>query len=372
MKILHVVVDSPYIATAIREFEAVAPGLNEFVLIESGPATNFEQSNLVRAVTLRQFRYEVERLDVRGVIFHSLAPHRRALLRHIPNRIKVVWIGWGYDYYNDLLSGLYPKGLVQPKTQALVQQIPKQFWGKVQSLIRPARALYDRYRIKELCRIDVFCSGIDVEYQLIRAANPWFKPESFFWSYLTFEDDLMLTIEVGDEEKVDLLAGNSASPSNNHVELFESIARHIDLTGRQVFVPLSYGDPRYRDLVIGMGEKILGTHFKPLTEFIPPAEYNRLVGSCGFMLMNQLRQQAVGNLCLAARAGSKIFLDPRNPLFSWFTNRGITIGDVNRPDTIPLTAEQRRAGQAVIEFHWSRQQQRERTRSLVGRIVSGE
>jgi len=373
-KILHVVVNFSLTDRGIREFEAVAPGINEFVRVGASLNSQFPLPDCVRTVTPRQFRSEVRRAEVAGVVFHSLPPHHRRLLRDIPPGKVVVWIGWGFDYYDDLLRDRYPDGLVLPGTRALVRQPA---WRnpaeKVRNLAHRFKSVCTGHDVGLLRRVDVFCPVLDREYELVRGVHPWFGAEYMTWNYLTLEDDMPFDPTEGEESQgLDLLAGNSASPTNNHVELFEAIARHVDLVGRRVYVPLGYGDPRYRDLVIAAGERQLGSHFVPLTEYLPYPEYVRLVSSCGFVLMYHLRQQALGNLFLAALSGARIFLERRNPLAAWLEQRGVDIGDVSCPDTKPATSQQRSASRAAIITHWQRTTQRERTARLVRRLLGAE
>lgn len=373
-KILHVVVSFSLTERGIREFEAVAPGVNEFVCIGTPFSGPFQLPDCVRQVTPRQFLREVRRAEVSGVVFHSMPPHHRPLLRDIPAGKVVVWIGWGFDYYDDLLRNRYPHGLVLPGTRALMRQGAWRNLGETaRHVVRRVKAVCSGNDVGLLKRIDVFCPVLDREYQLVRAANPWFQAEYMTWNYLTLEDDMPpLSPDGGETQGGDLLAGNSASATNNHVELFDAIARQIDLTGRRVYVPLGYGDPRYRDLVLAAGERQLGPHFVPLTDYLPYPDYVRLVSSCGFVLMYHLRQQALGNLFIAALHGARIFLERRNPLWDWLEDRGVEIGDVSCPDTRPATPRQRIASRAAIITHWQRTTQRERTARLVRRLLGGE
>lgn len=373
-KILHVVVNFSLTDRGIREFEAVAPGINEFVRIATPLDSQFPLPDCVRTITPRHFRREVRRAEIRGVVFHSLPPHHRRLLRDIPEGKVVVWIGWGFDYYDDLLRARYPDGMVLPGTRALVRQPGWRNPGAMERrLAQWIKTVCTGNDIRRLQRIDVFSPVLDREFELVRAANPWFGAEYMTWNYLTLEDDMPFDLpEVAETPGVDLLAGNSASPTNNHVELFEAIARHVDLAGRRVYVPLGYGDPRYRDRVLAAGERQLGPHFVPLTDFLPYPEYVRLVSSCGFVLMYHLRQQALGNLFIAALSGARIFLDRRNPLWNWLEQRGVDIGDVSCPDTTPATPRQRSANRAAIIDHWQRATQRERTARLVQRLLGTE
>ena len=66
--------------------------------------------------------------------------------------------------------------------------------------------------------------------------------------------------------------GNSATPTNNHIEAIDWLAQ-MELGARRVIVPLSYGSDEYRDMVCAYGKKRLGDTFQPVTDFMPFDEY---------------------------------------------------------------------------------------------------
>lgn len=369
MKIIHVLVDDKFIDMAIREFETVAPGLHEYVMINTPSPFRFVNCGSIRTLTEENFLFEVHRADVAAVMFHSLPPSRYKLLEHIPVDKKVFWFGWGYDYY-PLLKKEFPEGLLLRKTAKAVQaNVSKLFYRmmkknvkKTLQLVRLISKPVDSLALK---RIDYFSPVLDVESQLVRLHNPWFTANYIAWNYGTVEDDFYLPNIIYGQTGKNFLVGNSAWETNNHFEIIDAIKGKVDLSGREVIVPLSYGDNEYRDKVMKYGQQSLGNSFVPLVGFMPYDQYIQKLSTCGFVAMNHIRQQALGNICICILLGAKIFLHTRNPLYHWLKTKGVIVGNVKYPDTQPLTDVERDLNIQVIRSHWGRDAQREKTLRVV-------
>lgn len=364
---------------ALREFEAVAPGRNKAVILGKPRALRFVKSKGVTFLSIWQARKLVRSDECSAVIFHSLCPSFRPVLQSMPQNKTAIWLGWGYDYYNSLLSRAYPEGLYLEATKSLLELAPKP-----NSLRRLAR--YTKKAAKQILgqfvssrpelleRIDYFSPVIEKEYQIAFELNPWFKARYICWNYGTVEDDF--SVGLGDEvgPGKDILVGNSATPENNHLEIFEALDRDYDTYGRKIIAPLSYGDIWYRDQVIRHGHRLFGDRFVPLTGFLPNEEYIRLLDACGHVFMNHLRQQALGNICIMMLKGAKIYLNVANPLYGWFLEKGASIDAVGRGSMAlgtkslvlePLSEPQRKTNADMVKEHWGREPQRSKTRHLV-------
>ncbi|TMQ73046.1 MAG: hypothetical protein E6K80_01120 [Candidatus Eisenbacteria bacterium] len=104
-----------------------------------------------------------------------------------------------------------------------------------------------------------------------------------------------------------ILVGNSGHPSNAHAEVFRILARLRDPTV-QIVSPLSYGHRRYVSSVIALGRELFGERFQPLTEFLPAAQYARLIRGTDAAIMNHDHQQALGNIIAMLMMGKKVFV----------------------------------------------------------------
>lgn len=368
-RIIHLMLDEKFTDMAIREFEAVAPGVHEYVMIETPQPFRYVKHGGVRNISEAVFAQEMWRNDLAAVIFHGLPPERYRLLGQIPADKKVFWFGWGYDYY-PLLEGAFPEGLLLHGTARLCRPgLPGYLRGKARALYRRSLQMAGRIPkpidVSVLNRVDYFSPVLDTEYQLVRKHNPWMRAKYLCWNYGTAEDDLSLPELEGVGIGGNLLVGNSATSTNNHFELFERIRDRIVLKNRKVIVPLSYGDMAYRKKISRLGREMLEESFTPLVDYMPYEKYIGILNTCGFVMMNHIRQQAVGNICISILQGAKVFLNRRNPLYDWLRVRGVTIGDIDHPDTEPLTDEERRSNTQAIRAHWGRDVQREKTQHVV-------
>jgi hypothetical protein len=368
-KILHVVVDNKFIDCAIREFEAVEPGIHEYIIVGSFPPYRYVKSPKIRSCRRSLIRREMSREDVKAVFFHYLDASRYDLLDIIPASKKVFWIGWGADYYDVLLHKVYPDGLILPDTAKLCRpSLLERAYVAGRGVGTYLHRTLGAARLRDpacLERVDYFSPVLDQEIRLAWEQNTWFRAQYVPWNYCTVEDDLTLPETAQLAPGNNVLLGNSATPTNNHVELFRIIADHLDLTGRNLIVPLGYGQINYRHRVIKLGQEMFGDAFVPLTRFLPFLDYASILASCNIVMMNHIRQQALGNICISGLIGAKLFLNRRSPLFHWLQGRGILVNDIEAADFSPVTRAQREANAAAIRAQWGRDVQRAKTRRLL-------
>lgn len=364
---------------AIREFEAVAPGTNILVMLGRRRPLSHVRSRDVEFFSIRRARQLVKSEECGAVVFHSLAAELLPLIQHIPLGKKVIWLGWGHDYYARLLSSAYPEGLLLPRSRRLLLDAPRP--GKIRAVASSCERLINlaignsvRYRPALLQRVDYFAPVIDSEYRLACEFNPWFRPGYVSWNYGTVESDMGGDSPTGEPLGENILVGNSATIENNHLEVFEYLNRYVDLSGRQIIVPLSYGDDWYRKRIIADGKSQFGDRFFPLTTFMGKDAYVELLQSCGHVFMNHLRQQALGNICIMMLKGAKIYMHPKSPLYRWMLDKGGVIEPIEALDAAsrgvigkltPLSDKDRIINVELIKRHWGQETQRTRTRRLV-------
>lgn len=146
-----------------------------------------------------------------------------------------------------------------------------------------------------------------------------------------------------------ILLGNSSTPSNNHLKVFE----HLNLNKDQkMIVPLSYGDEKYRYKVISHGNQKFEEFFEPMVEFIPLNQFIKKLQICQYTIMGHYRQQAFGTILMMLLAGSKLFLYRKNPLYLWLKEKGIFIYSIEEHLSTelksPLTKTQKKINKITI------------------------
>jgi len=126
-----------------------------------------------------------------------------------------------------------------------------------------------------------------------------------------------------------VLVGNSATPTNRHLEVLELLARY-EPGEVEVFVPLGYGDSIYAQQVAAQGSMLLGERFHPLIQQLQPSEFTSLANQMDVAVFNHDRQQGLGTILLMAALGKKVFLPRENSAWSLLAHEvGIPISDTN-------------------------------------------
>jgi len=366
MKILHLIHDNKFFGYVSGLFALLPQTQNRFVAFAPGtaPTTHIEGLGLWRRVGRGYFLSNAARADLDWcdcLVVHFVEPWGALLMLRAPARVAKVWSGWGGDYL-----ALLPEGEEEwlgAETIELLKSIHRR--QRRRSLRETARRLLaDGLRIVDrpllaaaAARADFFSAPLKEDYDMLRGALGTRFHATYvqlrYGSNEVSHDDLPVQ-PAGD----DILLGNSATPTNNHAEALRLLAG-LDLGARKVIVPLSYGDPDYRDAVLELGQRLLGARFEPLLEFMPMAEYNARIARCGVVIMNHRRQQGLGNIAAAMHCGARIYLDETGLMYRFFTGAGAHVFSTRLLEgkgaawAAPLEPERQAKNRAVLASLWS-------------------
>lgn len=359
MKILHLARDEKFIPLMRELFEAALPGANHWLIarrsraalsfVTPGPDVTDRPEWWLRAPLVAR--------DVAGadaIVAHSMTTIFAKAIGRAASTTRAVWLGWGYDYYPLLSPQLGPALL--PATRELSGRDDAE-----QPEASPAPRASPWWRPRKTSalesiapRLDTFCV-LPTEVPLLRRALPALVARHHEIPLFTTED----VFERGAPTMAgpDILIGNSATASNNHVEAFE-LLRHRSPEGR-VIVPLSYGNADYGRQIAALGVQQFGARFDPLQQWMPIDAYNQRIGRCGFVIMNHRRQQAVGNIGAALYKGATVYLRPENPLYAFYRSLGLHLRSVDElaagdAPLQALTDAQRAENRQRIGAHYAR------------------
>lgn len=164
----------------------------------------------------------------------------------------------------------------------------------------------------------------------VELAREWYGAEGEHIKCFNYPSNIYKEYDVPPKQHsgINILVGNSADPSNDHLEVFYKLEAFKDQDIR-IYTPLSYGNPNYAKNIIQQGKQRFGDKFEALTEYMPFNEYLEFLGKMDIAIFNHRRQQAFGNTITLLGLGKKVYLNSVSTLNGVFKEFEISTFDVN-------------------------------------------
>ena len=266
------------------------------------------------------------------IVLHSLNFFNCRITYKLNDYNKVLWMPWGFEIYNNPLA-LYNETLGEKSKKYTTN---KKRFKLIEKFLRPIKYWlkyrtpeYHKLQLQVVKKIKLYGGLFQDEFTYFKSRsliNPDFK----FIRFTYYPLELMLNGNIDRFVTADnILFGNSSSATNNHLEGLD-ILKTLDLKNRKVIVPLSYGDPNYREWINEKLLRGLGGNYHPLTEYITLEKYYELLQSCGIVIMNHYRQQAVGNIMIMLWMGAKVYLNEQNTVYIFLKRIGVTVFSIEK------------------------------------------
>lgn len=276
-----------------------------------------------------RFRLLWALLRCRKVIFHSFHGIRQALLLLLnPWSIrKTYWFIWGGDLYNN------------PDNH-------KKLKWHITELLR-------KYIIRRMAGIVTYIRGDYLNAcQRYRCTGKWY--ECLMYTSNVFTPQEKKDASVGKNEKLTILVGNSALPTNNHLSAFSILHEYAEMNIR-IVCPLSYGLPEYGHQIQTTGQRMFGKEFTAITRFMPTADYLKLLRQVDIAVFNHTRQQAMGNTIALLGEGKTVFLNPGTTQWDFFREKKIQVCDLRAFSLTILPETVAQSNQEIIRRYFSRE-----------------
>ncbi len=213
------------------------------------------------------------------IILHGLWDMRALILLCLQPWLlkKCCWVIWGGDLYTYQFG---KRGLG--------------WWRK---------EVFRRFVIK---RLGHFITHIRGDYEL---AQKWYGAKGVWHECFMYPSNLYQESPVQNtpHEGINILLGNSADPSNNHIDALEKI-RWYATENVRIFCPLSYGNADYGKNVAKYGKAIFGDKFIPMFDFMQFEKYKKLLSKIDIAIFNHDRQQGMGNTNTLLSMGKKVYI----------------------------------------------------------------
>ncbi|TYP94611.1 4-alpha-L-fucosyltransferase (glycosyl transferase family 56) [Sphingobacterium allocomposti] len=320
-KVIHLIPDEKFTDFVIDSFNKVNNIKNYFFCFVYNTESRYTRSLALEAISLAdiekggRLRTIFEEADI--IMVHILSLNHSKAVLLFPSK-KIVWFCWGGEIYNH-----HPK---------LVYNNYKYLTRKIRTKLNPFFFLKLRaksflstfgirkdlffYQNKAVRFIDIICPVILEDYNIIISNYPVSKGVvcgKFIYGNMA----TLISRSYKNTGKSDrVLIGNSATLTNNHLDVFELMSRmdKSDLP-QQIIVPLTYGDDDYKKIVIDHGNRIFGESFMPLDQFMDIDDYLKLISSCRYFILPVCRQQGMGNVYAMLYYGATIYVYKDSPIY---------------------------------------------------------
>lgn len=324
--IVHLFEDEKFVDTTIEKFEAISEGRNRYIVF-----SNKKQLMHPKKINkIEIYPNSWRKLNLYSIfnncsllVVHYLSPIKWYIVKNKPEQLKVVWMVWGKDAYDYFES--YEQ--FEPVTKTYLKTNWRTKFKNTIFYDIYHKFIYGVYTInkeKDIShKINYLTTVLPTEFELIKSE---FNLKADFIPYNYDSLNHLLSNDKNYQLGGNILIGNSATPSNNHLDVFDKL-KNIE---HKIIVPLNYGEKYYKRLIIQKGHEKFGPKFQPLTTFIPFDEYQKIVFSCNSMVMHHIRQQGLGNILLALYVGIRVFLNNKSSTYNYFKHIGFKINDIEQ------------------------------------------
>ena len=298
MKHLHIMYDGEFIEPYIRSIERYFDFQeHKFIILSKYNKNSYykDKKNIFQYRSKKAFfkilkhLYSADNIFLHGLFFKNII----IILFANPWLLKKCkWILWGGDLYS------YKKYIKKKKLKSKIYEYIRSFV------------------IKNVEGIITYIKG---DYNL---AKDWYNTNANYYVSMMYLSNIP-SYNIQDinhinniREYIFIQVGNSANPSNNHIEILDEIKK-VKTENRKfkIICPLSYGQEDYAEKIIQYGKKIFGKDFVPLTKFMDLKTYNKLQSNIDVAIFNHQRQQAMGNIITLLYLGKKVYI--RDDITTW-------------------------------------------------------
>ncbi|WP_242087560.1 TDP-N-acetylfucosamine:lipid II N-acetylfucosaminyltransferase [Aestuariivivens sediminis] len=337
--IIHIAKDEKFITAAWMQFEGAFPNRNMLYIGVNNLSSPLLYVNELPVNKILFNDLILLAKDIASnhiVVLHSLPSLFYDFVIKLRKNIKVIWLCYGYEVYND--PNYYSfSTLFAQRTYANIDRIKSlrpfnKRWKQVAfmfpSYLIPNKVHYYLKQQVVFKRIQILGTSFQEEFDSI--SNLTKNHFSFlkYWHY-----PLEHIVDIDRAPKINspyLLIGNSAAASNNHLDVFEMLKDKELSQIEKVVLPLNYGDNGLKDIIDQEAKLQFGERYYPLHDFLTLDAYNEVLANCGIGIFYTKRQQAIGNTLALIWYGASVFLSLDNPFYNYLRRLGVIVYSIEK------------------------------------------
>lgn len=258
-------------------------------------------------VSLFKIIYKMYKFD--KIILHSLNKtyFQLILLFAFTIHYKIFWIAWGADLYEWKSSKKNLKYIVRNK---IFRQI--------------------RIRIKYF--VGIFLPDIEFFKNEFKSDAKTFHASYVGSVQSEFYKKEMKQCSIEEKKQknecINIQIGHSCTPILNHLEVLNELKKFRS-ENINIFIPLSYGDKKYGDMIENEAKKIYGDKVVCLRKIINKDLYYDFLATIDIAIFNTSRQIALGNITPMLYMEKKIFIPEESVMYKFYREQNIDICNYN-------------------------------------------
>ena len=355
-RILHILADDKFSDYAIEQFESLSiPSDYALVSTEGDEALVHlrNKTTIMRRGDASYMKMLASLSEYKAIILHGMFwRYDYDILTRMPTNTKVAWVNWGgeiygrKDVYYDFLS---------PRSRVM------EFLHSWKSRLR--KNSYDSHYelpLDVFCRVNYCMTDEQEEYEYAKRYLQSSKLEHLFYNYYTLEDMVGPLIDKRSSGN-NIFMGNCGANECNYWDAMPKISK-LKVKDQKIIIPLGYGAPWVKNMVLRFGKWLYGEDFMPLTDFLPREQYNDLICNCSTMIMPHYAPRAQGNIITALWLGMRVYLSEHNMTYHYFKRLGCTVYSIekdlkqsNKERFMPMTDEELAHNRKILYATYSRE-----------------
>lgn len=277
--------------------------------------TNFEKQDH-KFIFLHKKKYEYGLTKNHDVIWIENIFKKFYLLKELYKADKIIIHGLWVSYFNKLL-------FIQPW---LLKKCYHVMWGG--DFYFPNKQKWIKKQV--IKKMGHFITYIKGDYELLKK---WYGSNGKYHECFMYHSNLYREYNISENKSdvINIQLGNSANPTNNHIEVLEKLLKYKN-ENIKIFAPLSYGSKKNMEKVIKKGKELFGEKFIPLTDFMSYEKYLEFLGKIDIAIFAHNRQQGMGNIITLLGLGKKVYLRSDISSYELFRELNINVFNLNRLD----------------------------------------
>lgn len=338
MKILHLIVDHQVIERTLGIYEKVFPHSNEVLIFDWKPNSpikhlgKYANKPIVSHNKGYAYGKDFDFSGVTHIIAHYLTMDMIDFIKSAPQNIHVCWEIYGADLYNQFLVDYgYNIYYTSPKKYSKYSILETYFNPIFKALLylKGVKYVYSSQRKKQfeyIChRVNSLQYGCKYDASLVEKYAKRTIPnyEIFNYSLTEVLGDL---IDYDFFEGRDILIGNSASLTNNHLYILRCLQKSTLPEDARIIMPLSYGgEQKYINDVVSAYSSTISNELIIYKKYMPLHEYNKTFTKLRAIVLSAWRQESQGTAIMGFYLGVKVFMSQNSPLYRWFLDCGFIV-----------------------------------------------